>query len=62
MKNKQEQLSEILNQMDIPPFRFNDLSWLSRNITIRNVGHEKINEARQLIKELINEKRQTNGS
>lgn len=57
MTQKQEQLVDILKTMDIPPFRFNDLGWLSRNITIRNFGHERINEARQLIKELLNEKR-----
>lgn len=57
MEDKKQQLIEILKTMDIPPFRFDDLAWLSRNITIRNFGHEKINEARQIIKELLNKKR-----
>lgn len=54
--NDEETLETILNDMDIPPFRKNDLGWLIRNIQIRNSDHPKINEALNLIK-TINKKR-----
>ena len=51
MTNK-EKLSFILNDMDVPPFRKNDVGWLMRNISIRNADHPRINEAIDLIKKI----------
>lgn len=48
----EDKLESILNTMDIPPFRKNDMGWLIRNITIRNNNHPQINEAIQLIKNI----------
>lgn len=48
----EEKLESILNTMDIPPFRKNDMGWLMRNIKIRNDNHPQINEAIQLIKNI----------
>lgn len=47
--NNQEKLENILNQMDIPQFRKNDMGWLMRNIRIRNQNHPDIEEAVSLI-------------
>lgn len=55
--NDEETLETILNDMDIPPFRKNDLGWLIRNIQIRNSNHPKINEALNLIKTINKRKR-----
>lgn len=51
----EEKLESILNTMDIPPFRKNDMGWLMRNIKIRNDNHPQINEAIQLIKNINKE-------
>lgn len=51
----QEKLENILNQMDIPPFRKNDMGWLMRNIRIRNENHPDIEEAVSLIKTINKE-------
>lgn len=48
----EERLEDILNTMDIPPFRKNDMGWLMRNIQIRNDNHPQIKEAIELIKNI----------
>lgn len=46
-------LERILESMDVPPARKEDLRWLSRNIAIRNWQHPQFNEATALISALL---------
>jgi hypothetical protein len=46
-------LQVILNKMDVPILRQNDVRWLSRNLGIRNSAHPDFAEAMRLIKELL---------
>lgn len=44
-------LKQILDTMDVPEVRKNDLRWLGRNLWIRNSNHLNLKEALSLIKE-----------
>ena len=55
--SNQEELENILNTMDIPPVRKNDMGWLMRNIQIRNNEHPDIDRALTLIKAINKEKK-----
>jgi len=46
------ELSPILDSMDIPETRKEDLGWLNRNLGIRNSNHPEYEKAMSLIKEL----------
>ena len=48
-----EELIEILNSMDIPKERRNDIFWLARNLPIRNFNNPKLNRALELLKPLV---------
>lgn len=48
-------LERILETMDVPPARKEDLRWLSRNIAFRNWQHPQFNEACDLISSLLRE-------
>ncbi len=50
-----EELHKILQGMDIPNLRFNDLPWLNRNIQINNSKHPDLMLAKQLIRNLLKE-------
>ena len=54
--NNQEELENILNTMDIPHVRKNDIGWLMRNIQINNSKHPDIDRALTLIKAISKEK------
>jgi hypothetical protein len=45
-----EALNKILDTMDIPENRKNDLNWLRRNLGVRNSSHPDFNKAVVLIK------------
>ena len=47
-----EELHKILEGMNIPKLRFNDLPWLNRNIEIYNSKHPDLMLAKQLIQNL----------
>ena len=55
-----ERLIEILSTMDIPenrrPINFGNLSWLTRNMAIRNKNHPDFKEAWNLVVKLLREK------
>lgn len=57
--NDKERLSEILSTMDIPEIRreinLGNLSWLTRNMVVRNRSHPDFEEARTLVKNLFKE-------
>lgn len=57
--NDKERLSEILSTMDIPEIRreinLGNLSWLTRNMAVRNRSHPDFEEARSLVKNLFKE-------
>lgn len=53
--NKQQELEDILNTMDIPHFRKKDIGWLMRNIQINNNEHPDIDRALSLIKDISKE-------
>lgn len=44
------ELLDILDTMDVPPKRKEDMRWLSRNLFIRNSKHPKFKKAMELIK------------
>lgn len=44
-------LKKLLDEMDVPELRKNDVWWLSRNLGIRNSKHPKFKEAMKLIEE-----------
>jgi hypothetical protein len=48
-------LERILESMDVPPARKEDLRWLSRNIAFRNWQHPQFNDATALIAKLLRE-------
>lgn len=54
-----ERLEEILTTMDIPENRreinFGNLSWMIRNLAIRNGNHPDFEEARNLVRKLFKE-------
>ena len=54
-----ERLIEILSTMDIPenrrPINFGNLSWLTRNMAIRNRNHPDFKEAWSLVIKLFKE-------
>lgn len=56
-----ERLEEILTTMDIPENRreinFGNLSWMIRNLAIRNGNHPNFEEARDLVRKLFKEMR-----
>lgn len=58
-KIMKERLKEILVTMDIPENRreinFGNLSWMIRNLAIRNRKHPDFEEARDLVRNLIKE-------
>lgn len=47
-----EELHKILEGMDIPILRYNDLPWLNRNIEINNSKHPDLMLAKLLIQNL----------
>lgn len=57
--NDKERLSEILSTMDVPEIRreinLGNLSWLTRNMAVRNRSHPDFEEARGLVKNLFKE-------
>lgn len=57
--NDKQRLSEILSTMDIPEIRreinLGNLSWLTRNMAIRNRNHPDFEEAWSLVKKLFKE-------
>ena len=46
-------LERILETMDVPEARKDDMRWLSRNLAIRNSEHSQFDEASSLIKKLL---------
>lgn len=56
-----ERLEQILATMDIPENRreinFGNLSWMTRNLAIRNGKHPDFEEARDLVRKLFKEMR-----
>lgn len=56
-----ERLEEILTTMDIPENRreinFGNLSWMIRNLAIRNGNHPDFEEAHDLVRKLFKEMR-----
>lgn len=56
-----ERLEQILATMDIPENRreinFGNLSWMIRNLAIRNGSHPDFGEARDLVRKLFKEMR-----
>lgn len=51
-KEIQSELYRVLNNMDIPEMRFNDLNWLDENIATNNQNHPNFNHAKWLIQKL----------
>jgi hypothetical protein len=45
-------LLEILEGMDVPPARVDDIGWLLRNIGINNFDHPDLREAVALLRRL----------
>ena len=57
-KETKEQLTIILNTMDVPKNRTNlddpsSISWLNRNLFVRNFSHPQFMDAIKLIKKLL---------
>jgi len=64
-EDKQQQLAEMLEEMDVPDFRKNlsrlaNIRWLWRNLLIRNRNHPKAMQAVGIAKVLMREKRKEN--
>jgi len=54
----EKELQEILNDMDVPKFRRNDLKWLVRNLGVRNSNHSKFPRAMEIIIQTLLENNQ----
>lgn len=50
------QLHALLDSMEVPPDRFDDLGWLTANLQIRNRHHANFLEAYFLACQLLQEK------
>jgi len=48
-------LGELLEGMDVPDNRRDDLRWLLRNLAIRNEGNPSLPQALSVIRKLIQE-------
>ena len=64
-EDKQQQLAEMLEEMDVPDFRKNlsrlaNIRWLWRNLLIRNRNHPKAMQAVGIARVLMREKREQN--
>lgn len=44
---------ELLNEMDVPEDRKDDLDWLNTNLHVRNKDHPKFEEANDLLDKLL---------
>jgi len=57
--NKQDQrwheLHNLLDLMDVPAFRYDDVNWLLRNLPINNGNHPQYARAYELCKEIKKE-------
>ena len=51
-KEVEQELHRVLENMDIPKLRFNDIAWLDRNIGINNSEHPNFLLATWLISKL----------
>lgn len=52
-------LQSILDTMEVPPLRRNDMQWLKRNLAVQNGKHPDFKEAfRLIIANIVNEGRQ----
>lgn len=49
-------LIDILNTMDVPILRKNDLGWLKRNLAVRNRNHPDFYRAMTIIHDLMKRK------
>ena len=49
-------LIDILNTMDVPPLRRNDIGWLKRNLAVRNSNHPDFHRAMTIIHDLTKKK------
>lgn len=49
-------LIDILNTMDVPILRKNDLGWLKRNLAVRNRNHPDFHRAMTIIHDLTKRK------
>lgn len=47
------ELHTLLQEMDVPPDRFSDINWLSRNLGIRNQYHANFARANQLVRNIL---------
>jgi len=52
--DKSQKLTQLLDNMDVPEGRKNDLNWLARNLAIRNSEHPDFTKAKNLVSELRN--------
>lgn len=52
MDGKKRELAQILDGMDVPAARKNDLGWLGRNLGINNAEHPNLARAKELVNEL----------
>jgi hypothetical protein len=52
--NKTQELTQLLDNMEVPEGRKGDLGWLARNLAIRNSEHPDFMRARNLVSELRN--------
>lgn len=52
MNENQKQLAKLLETMDVPAGRKQDIPWLARNLAVRNGNHPQFQQAIGLIKEL----------
>ena len=56
VKRKEERLSKIVKQMDVPDWKRSNLKWLKKKLGTRNSEHQFFEEAMELIDDLLHEK------
>ncbi len=49
------ELHALLQDMDVPPDRMNDIYWLNRNLGIHHRTHPGMDRARELIRTILTE-------
>lgn len=51
-----KELKNILDTMDVPELRKQDLGWLKRNLAVRNRSHPEFHRAMTIIHDLLRRK------
>jgi uncharacterized protein (UPF0147 family) len=53
IQQRMKELEEIVNKMDVPVYRRRNVSWLKKNLAVKNASNAKFQSAMTLIELLL---------